>query len=1285
MRTLEAAVFRKAVSVLMFGGLLVGTIFGQQAKPAKVSPTRDDLDNPLESSIERQRESDNPLARQQWFMHGRMVDHGNASDYLYRAYQQKMMQRAMRRMQSQTSGTLSPNALPSSNWTNLGPSPLNSDWTGGGFQDYGTVGGRVTALAVDQSDASGNTVYIGSAYGGVWKTTNGAGPAGSVNWTPLIDNQATLAVNAISVQPGNSSNILVGTGEPNNAIDSYYGLGILRSTDGGLHWTLINTTADGASLFPALTRSGIGTTKFAWGSPDNANLVVAGMSSGDHAGPTGVFGDNDLGILYSTDAGATWRKASFSTGTVNRVSDVVYNPFVKKFFATMRNNGVFSSSDGITWTKLAAQPGTKSASLYRGEFALHPTKNEMYLWYVDSAITDAGIYQSTDGGATWNTISTGDLENCNVAGISGEACGVYQAFYNMYLAAVPNGQSTDLYAGAGNIFKCQISATNPDCSKNAPGSNWLVLSHAYSCNPASAPAHVHPDQHGIDFLRSNPSIIYFGNDGGVYRTLNGPGLNSGSCSVSLPFDNLNANLGSTLQFYSLAGSPADPTALVGGTQDNGSPGVDASHAGANGVTWTEVNGGDGGAVAIDPSNPSAWYTSNTSLPGPNVALYYGTGGAAMRAPGLGVPYLTSAQLGNDSSDWVTPFKLDPADPTKIIIATCRIWRGPANTATGWSAANALSNNFGLSNTNTCSSSSNTIIRTIAVGGPKTANGSQVIYAGSELGHIFATTNADAGVTSWTDRTVSNFATCSGYPCGYPISGIAIDPRDSTGKTAYASVMGFGAPHVYKTTDGGQTWANITGNLIDAPANAIAVDPVNPSILYVGTDVGLWASTDGGITWAEYGTGLPNSAVFAIDIFNNSTTHLLRVATHGRGVWSTTLAGAVTSQISVTTSPTFLTFLNQAVGSVSATQTVNVAVSGAAITVGQAAITAGFQIKSDTCSNTTVQSGGNCSLGIAFAPTSAGVVNGTLTASLSGAGLVGTGTVNLEGNGVVASGASVTPETGWWWDGPHGANNIGLNGTGFFIEYRPGTSTASPCPGNQTGCPGVFVGGFLYDSTGLSKWLISLGTIGGTFTSDSTGVTYTGKWLNCHNGQGLTAVWKQNSCADEPNGAVTIKWTDSKHATLTRPDGSQIPLTRFSFTSSPTPIAPQSGVAQNGWWWIDPASPTFNPGAGGTGYGIEVQGQGAFIVAYVYNTTTGNPIWYLTTSGATPMSSPTSYSGTWNVYKGGPQWTSPELSTWSGVVDSSYPGVGVTITFTDPTHGTMTMGGVTIPIQKFTSF
>lgn len=804
-----------------------------------------------------------------------------------------------------------------------------------------------------------------------------------------------------------------------------------------------------------------------------------------------------------------------------------------------------------------------------------------------------------------------------------------------------------------NLFKCQITAANPNCAANPAFSNWLNLTHVYSCNPAGANAHVHPDQHGIDFLRSNPSIIYFGNDGGIYRTLNGPGLNNGSCSgTANPFDNLNLTLGSTLQFYSLAGHPTDPTAFVGGLQDNGSPGVDSAHAGTNGTTWSALEGGDGGSVAIDPNNGNNWYVSNTTS-GTNIGIYFTSSGVTSRCTQFGTcqgtgQIITSTTLGGDTGDWVTPFKLDPADSSKIVVATCRVWRGPS-TGTGWTSANAISNNFAAGSATTCSSSSNSILRSLAMGGPKTANGSQVIYAGSELGHVFVTLNADAGPSSWTDVPVSNLGTCGGYTCGFPISGLAVDRSDATGKTAYATAMGFGSGHVFKTTTGGASWTNITGNLPDAPVNAVAVDPVNPAIVYVGSDIGVFVTQDGGTTWTEYGTLLPNSTVVALDIFNNTTTHLLRAATHGRGVWSTTLAssgGAAAGSLAF--APGFLTYLNQAVGTTSAGQTITVTASGGAVTISSvASSSATFAISNNTCI-ATIQSGANCSFVVKFAPTAAGVVNGTITVTSTGSG--SPQAISLEGNGVTTSGANVSPETGWWWDPL-------LNSIGFFIERDPNAGH------------GIFMAGFLYDSTGKATWLVSTGSMSSS--------TYTGSWLKCSGSQSFLVTW-QNGPTCPVNSAVTIVFTDSQHGVMTRPDGSQISIQRFSFSSNPIP-PPQAGSPQNGWWW--------NQSNSGTGYGIEIQGNSVFIVAYTYDSAspTTNPIWYLTLSS---MTTATTYSGSWQQYGNGRLFTSQECASagsCSGATLVNGNISPVSIVFTSATTGTITMGNTVIPITKFTSF
>src|SRR5262249_12947347 len=139
-------------------------------------------------------------------------------------------------------------------WVNLGPAPLISD-----RNLYGGVSGRATSVAIDPSDNTGNTVYVGGAYGGVWQSVNAAAsPSSDVVWTPIPDQQASLATGAVSVKPDGTV-VLVGTGEPNNAIDSYYGIGILRSTDGGNTWNLIPSADANAHPF-----AGLGVAKFAW-------------------------------------------------------------------------------------------------------------------------------------------------------------------------------------------------------------------------------------------------------------------------------------------------------------------------------------------------------------------------------------------------------------------------------------------------------------------------------------------------------------------------------------------------------------------------------------------------------------------------------------------------------------------------------------------------------------------------------------------------------------------------------------------------------------------------------------------------------------------------------------------------------------------------------------------------------------------------------------------------------------------------------------------------------------
>jgi hypothetical protein len=381
-------------------------------------------------------------------------------------------------------------------------------------------------------------------------------------------------------------------------------------------------------------------------------------------------------------------------------------------------------------------------------------------------------------------------------------------------------------------------------------------------------------------------------------------------------------------------------------------------------------------------------------------------------------------------------------------------------------------------------------------------------------------------------------------------------------------------------------------------------------------------------------------VLALQAFNNASTHLLRAATHGRGVWQTTLASGVTKVGALAVTPGVISFGSQSTGTASGSQTITISASGIGVAISSIVTSSTQEFPLTTNCPATLPVGSTCTIKVGFVPSLTGARTGTITVVSNGTGTPQR--IALTGTGTSTSGPAV-PQSGWWWDSK-------LNGTGFFIEYG-GKSAV-----------GMFVGGFLYDASGNDTWLVSTGPMSGS--------TYTSTWIKTGGGQTLTGPYKAPSQAAAGN--VTIAFSDSTHAVMTRPDGTQVNLQRFSFSSTSTPASPVAGAPQSGWWWAGSA-------LSGTGYGIEIQGNAVFIVAYVYDAS-GNPVWYLATGG---LSSPTSYSGTWQLYSGGPQLTSPEGTYTAKPVTGS--DVAMSLTFTDATHGTLTMGSVTIPIVRFQEF
>ena len=727
-------------------------------------------------------------------------------------------------------------------------SPLNAGWQPVGPNQvaslaYGNVTGRVTAIAIDSGDASGNTVYLGTTGGGVWQSTNAAGPATTVSFTPLTDTLpvftanagsaaiASLSIGAVSVQSGV---ILAGTGDPNDALDSYYGSGVLRSTDGGLSWTLIQGSHDGVAGNHSFT--GLGFAGFAWSNTTSGLVVAAVSQAAEGVLVNAVDATNSvMGLYYSTDAGVTWQMSVVMDGSQtvqtplpsganvggNAATAVVWNPVRQRFYAAVRYHGYYQSADGATWTRLSAQPGTGltanacptspgttgsvACPIFRGALAVQQVTGDMFALTVDRNNFDQGLWQDvcglsgsscTNGSVTFSKqLASSPLE----AGNGNTTVG--QGDYDLSLAAVTAASSgsnpdTLLYVGTVDVFRCSLAG------------GCVLRNTTNTSNGCASSSKVAPAQHSLAVLATVAQpLVYVGNDGGLWRSTDGINQQATPCSTddATHFDNLNASLGSLAEVTDFAQDPTNPgTVLIG----LGANGTAATGSAALESPWAQLAAGEGGTVAIDPANPLLWYVST----GAGVSIRQcSTGAACTAADFAGAPTIGAVQVGGDASLIDAPWLLDPDVSTEVMIGTCRVWRGPAGSGALWSSSNAISRLLAGPQNSACAST-NGVIRSLAAGGAissaTTAQnaGAQVIYAGmagkldgggTSGGHLFSTTSGGtaSATTTWADLAaspVSNDVADQGKfnPGGFDLSSIAVDLHDATGKTIYATVMGF---------------------------------------------------------------------------------------------------------------------------------------------------------------------------------------------------------------------------------------------------------------------------------------------------------------------------------------------------------------------------------------------------------------------------------------------------------------------------------------------------------------
>ncbi len=1072
-----------------------------------------------------------------------------------------MLSAAQAQIQTQTQAQ---NTSLSANWQAVGPAQIAT-------AAYGKVTGRVTGIAIDPADASGNTIYIGTTGGGVWKSVNAAGPVAGVSFMPLTDTLpvfsanagtaaiASLSIGAVSVQPGGTGVLLAGTGDPNDALDSYYGTGILRSGDNGLTWSLIQDSHDGVAGNHSFV--GEGFAGFAWSSTASG-LVVAAVSQAARGQVVnaGNAGYSVQGLYYSTDAGLTWQMATIQDGSQvvqsaqsnfanyegNPATSVVWNQVRQRFYAAVRFHGYYESADGMTWTRLANQPGANLTSancpvnpnspgspvcpIFRGALAVQQQTGDLFALTVDLNNLDQGLWQDVcakgaSGCASGTVAFATQLNTAPLEAGPGDTA-IAQGDYNLWLAALPAGSAsttandTLLFAGTEDVYRCTLAA----------GCNLRNTTNSNSC----AAARVAGSQHAADSLPA-PSgaavpLLYFGNDGGLWRSTDGVNQQMPVCSPddALHYQNLNGALGSLAEVVSLAQHPSDATQLIVGAGANGS----ASSVGATSASsaWAQLSAGEGGVAAIDPANPLNWYITTAGGVSINQCV---SGGACTFTDFTGIPAIGAAQVSSDEALLDAPYILDPSLTSNVIVGTCRVWRGPASGGGAWSSSNTLSLMFDGVQQPSCLG--NALVRSLAAGGAAATasaaqnSGSEVLYAGmaglldgggSAGGHLFttATANTASGGTRWTDTyssQVTNDIAANGgqfNPGGFDISSIFVDPHDATGKTVYATVMGFSgsgvsAPHLYRSTDGGTHWVNISGNLPNAPANSVLVDPNDANTVYVALDTGVYVtqqvtgcSTATVNCWTVFGTGLPNAPATQLAAVSGGGSSLLRVATYGRGVWEIPLLTSAATQAVMQLSPAALSFASQQVQTASAPQTITVTNSGGSdLTVSSVALPGAFTEVNTCVMSSPIAPGGTCAVDVSFLPS----VVGTRTGGVTIYGNVAGGQATAALSGIAVTGASVvlTPLTLTFGNTAVGAaspvQNITISNTGgqtaslqtatvtgdFKISANTCGSTLPP----GTGCTASIT--FNPTATGARTGSFSIADSAGTQTAALSGTGF----------------------------------------------------------------------------------------------------------------------------------------------------------------------------------------------------
>jgi hypothetical protein len=768
-------------------------------------------------------------------------------------------------------------AASSTNWTWVGPAPIPNGQT---EQLVTPVSGRTISIAVHPTNP--NIAFVGTAQGGLYRTLDGG-----VNWTQLMDGADSLAIGAIAIAPSDPSIVYVGTGEPQLSADSFFGVGLYRINNA------LTTAELTGPIDPPVATGIAGTRAFTGRSvgrilvhPTDPATVFVSTVSGTSSNPSGGSLNTTVpplalrGVYRSTNATAALADISFGKLTVTSagsiapdttgdrdVIDMVLEPGVpNNLVCTVL--GTNAANDGGVWrttNALAANPSdvaftrtlalgaataadAQFASLGRAELAVNKVGpvTTVYVASGESSgtapcATGGTLRRSVDGGVTWTPPLPGGNGFCAA-----------QCFYNIALAVDPVNPN-DVMLG-GNV-------TGVPCSK------LIAKSADGGATFEPTAVGVHADNHVVVFAPSDPTVVYMGTDGGVYKSTNS-GVN---------FTSFSNTTFSATQFQSIALHPTDRNFLIGGTQDNGSPKMNPDG------TWTRSDSGDGGYALIDQNSTDTtttrmyhtYFNSTGTQIGWARSLNAGTSWSFFNCGGNGIPC-------SDPVLFYAPIALGPGNPNTLYFGTNKLYRS-TNGQTMTAVSQALT-----------TGSPTQPMTSIGIS-PQNDN---VRIVGMRNGKVFATvTGGNTAAATLTDVTSPSFPQPNVGSTRRAVGRAVIDPNSHAGGpyTAYVTFGGYNVAagqHVWKTTDlagviaGTASWVASGSGIPDVPVNAFVVDPSNSNLLYAGTDIGVYRSIDGGASWLPYNTGMPRIAVFDLAVQNNH--RILRAATHGRGIWEIAL-------------------------------------------------------------------------------------------------------------------------------------------------------------------------------------------------------------------------------------------------------------------------------------------------------------------------------------------------------------------------------------------------------------